>query len=168
MRSSELVGMLWENVRLRADGVEIFLPKSKTDPAGQGSWVMVGETPPAGGRHSGLSPATALRRLRDLCGGDAATGAVFRVSQGGRQALAKGTVTTCVRRALRAAQVPQCERYASHSLRRGGATHAARVGVPTRLIMTLGRWKTDAWRLYTYCEREQLLQAARWVNVDSA
>ncbi len=38
---------------------------------------------------------------------------------------------------------------ASHSLRRGGATYLQAKEAPVWLIKELGRWKSDAFRLYT-------------------
>jgi len=161
MRSSELVAMQWEDVRLDEQGVRIRVPKSKTDSRGAGSWVFVA-APSVSGAASApaqFCPAQLLRALRAFGGG--ASGPVFRASSRSPVALAKGTVSVRLRKALRAVGVPDSESYASHSLRRGGATHAAAVGVPSRLIMALGRWRSDAWRLYTYCAAEQLHAAAR-------
>jgi integrase len=38
--------------------------------------------------------------------------------------------------------------YAGHSFRRGGATLALQAGIPGDIIMQLGDWKSDAYRLY--------------------
>jgi integrase len=66
-----------------------------------------------------------------------------------------------LKKALAKIGVPHPELYAAHSLRRGGATHAARIGVPMRLIQVMGRWKSDAVRLYMYASPEQILQQSR-------
>ena len=66
-----------------------------------------------------------------------------------------------LRKALQEAQVPHWDLYAAHSLRRGGATHASKVGVSTRQIQTMGRWRSDAVRQYLYTSPEQLFAASR-------
>ena len=38
--------------------------------------------------------------------------------------------------------------YGCHSFRRGGATHAFRIGVPTELIRSLGDWRSEAYTRY--------------------
>jgi len=47
---------------------------------------------------------------------------------------------------LKATQLAQ---FASHSLRRGGATFMQRNDAPEWLIKEMGRWKSEAFRLYT-------------------
>ena len=38
--------------------------------------------------------------------------------------------------------------YTSHSLRIGAATTAAALGIPDRMIRTMGRWASDAYMIY--------------------
>ena len=38
--------------------------------------------------------------------------------------------------------------YTGHGFRMGAATTAARVGIPDNMIKTLGRWSSEAYRLY--------------------
>lgn len=154
LRSSELVGLQWEHLYFPAKGgVMLYLPESKTDP-GHGAWVLL-----AGGS-SGVDPAGALLRLRELSGGSRATGPVFRAYLAGR-ALAKTTVAIRLRKALERIGVENWAAYAAHSLRRGGATHAAAQGVPLRYIMLLGRWRSDVVREYVYYTPTQVLAASR-------
>ena len=42
----------------------------------------------------------------------------------------------------------QAHIYAGHSLRRGGATSLHARGVSDQVIMLLGRWRSDCFRLY--------------------
>lgn len=45
--------------------------------------------------------------------------------------------------------IPQGHNVSSHSLRRGGATYLAAANLPDWLIQEMGRWRTDAFKLYT-------------------
>ncbi|KAF6745770.1 hypothetical protein DFP72DRAFT_823747, partial [Ephemerocybe angulata] len=38
--------------------------------------------------------------------------------------------------------------YGGHSLRSGGATFLASLGLPEDVIMAMGRWSSQAWRIY--------------------
>ena len=154
LRSSELVGLQWQHVHFPAKGgVMLYLPRSKTDP-GAGAWVLL-----AAGQGR-ADPAGALRRLRDKCGPYNPSAPVFLARSGGKAALAKTTVAIRVRKILQAIGVEAWRNYAAHSLRRGGATHAAAVGVPQRFIMLMGRWKSDVVRQYMYYTPVQVVAAS--------
>lgn len=154
-RSKELVGIRWEHVHFcSSGGVMIFIPRSKTDP-GEGAWVFLSPGQEAG---LGVCPVRALRQLKVLTGGQ---GFVFTARSGeSERALSKTTVAIRLRKALEVAGVASWELYAAHSLRRGGATHAAKVGMPLRLIQAMGRWRSDAVRVYLYCSPEQMFGAS--------
>ena len=51
-------------------------------------------------------------------------------------------------------------KYSSHSMRRGGASHAFRVGVPGELIQLHGDWKSDAYKSYLEVSLNQRYQVA--------
>ena len=154
LRSSELVGLHWEHVHFPArGGVMLYIPQSKTDP-GEGAWVLLS------GKGGRVDPAGALRRLRVLAGGVEATGPVFRARELGSGALAKTTVAVRVRKVLERVGVSDWSSYAAHSLRRGGATHAAAVGIHLRYIMLMGRWRSDVVRQYMYNTPSQVLAAS--------
>lgn len=55
-------------------------------------------------------------------------------------------------------------KYAGHSFRRGGATHAFLAGVPEHLIRLMGDWKSDVWREYTEVQIELRRRAAALVE----
>lgn len=154
-RSSELVALQWEHVYFPAKGgVMLHVPQSKTDP-GEGAWLLLAPS------RAGLDPAGALRHLRELPGGGSATGPVFRARPGGSRPFAKSTVAIRLRKALERVGVVNWAAYAAHSLRRGGATHAAAQGVPLRYIMLLGQWRSDVVRQYVYYTPCQVLDASR-------
>lgn len=154
LRSSELVGLRWDQVYFPdRGGVMLYIPQSKTDP-GEGAWVLL-----AAGAGL-LDPVGALKRLRVLAGGAVARGPVFATRQGVAVALSKTTVAVRVRKVLEAVGVSSWKAYAAHSLRRGGATHAAAAGVPLRYIMLMGRWRSDVVRQYMYYTPCQVLAAS--------
>ncbi len=156
LRSSEIIVLVWKDVHLTRQGdLMLYLPKTKTDP-GAGSWVLLAA---AEGCH--ISPAGTMRALRLLSGGDGASGYVFRPFYLSDKGLAKTTVGCRLKKALVAAGIAGAALYAAHSLRRGGATHAARTGVPIRLIKLMGRWKSDAVREYLYASPESVLHSSR-------
>jgi site-specific recombinase XerD len=156
LRSSEIVGLDWENVHFIASGeVMLYLPKSKTDP-GAGASVFLGS-----GEGREISPAAVLRQLQLTAGGAAATGPVFRTFRTAKKRLSKDTVGPRLKKALAIAGVAAAGMYAAHSLRRGGATHAASIGVHTRLIQVVGRWKSDAVREYLCTNPQQLFAASQ-------
>lgn len=152
-RSSELIAMRWENIHFTPHGVMIFVPESKTDPS-EGAWVFLADaTAPT------MRVSLALRALRLLLG--RSDGPVFTGWQQHHQPMSKTTVGVRVRHWLAAAGVRSPDLYAAHSLRRGGATHAAQVGIPVRFIMTMGRWKSDSVRQYLYNSPSQLFQQSQ-------
>ena len=58
-------------------------------------------------------------------------------------------------------------RYATHSLRRGGATALVAAGVNPETVRRFGRWLSDAWRTYVFGTTEHLGDlAAGMVNAD--
>jgi integrase len=157
LRSSELVGLDWEDVHFTETGeVMLYLPRSKTDP-GAGAWVFLGSG--CGGDIDLAGVLHDLFVLRLLADG-VASGPVFRPFQSSSARLSKTTVGVRLKKALSSAGVQGSDLYAAHSLRRGGATHAASSGVHTRLIQVMGRWKSDAVRAYLYTRPDQLFQAS--------
>lgn len=55
-------------------------------------------------------------------------------------------------------------RYSSHSMRRGGATHAFRCGVPGELIQLHGDWSSDAYKLYLNFSLDQKLSVSNMMS----
>ena len=60
---------------------------------------------------------------------------------------------------LKQAGIKDVNKYSSHSLRRGGATHAFKKGVPELTIKRLGAWASDAFKRYIDETLETRLQA---------
>lgn len=154
-RSSELVAVRWQDLHFTGSrpGVMVYVPRSKTDQAGDGAWVFVAGCV----RERQLCPVQALERLRDFYRrrlGVAPLGSVFRAVapgvSGAERQLAKSTVGVRLKKALAAVGVADADLYAAHSLRRGGATWAVQQGVSVREVQIMGRWKSDVVREYLY------------------
>ncbi|WIA17443.1 hypothetical protein OEZ85_014290 [Tetradesmus obliquus] len=88
-----------------------------------------------------------------------ADGKVFTAYAGG-VGMKKLTVGSRLKQDLGEAGVAEAQKYAAHSLRRGGATHAARQKIALRKIQMMGRWKSDVVRLYLYAAPVELMHAA--------
>jgi integrase len=158
-RSSELVGVEWEHLRFFGSGVMIYIPRSKTDQAGEGQCVFVASCQADGL----LCPVVALKWLREFYvrqGESSPTGPVFRSRAAASSALAKTSVALRLQKALEAVGVQDWQLYAAHSLRRGGATWAVRQGVSLRQVQVMGRWKSDVVREYLYCSADSLWGAS--------
>jgi integrase len=157
-RSSELVGISWEDVRERPKGLLLFVPRSKTDQAGEGAWVFIARC-----AQEKMCPVRAVQRLRRFAcrGSDGQpVGVVFTAWEGEPEALAKGTVGVRLRKALEEIGMQRWDLYAAHSLCRGGATWAVNHGVSVRQVMAMGRWKSDVVREYLYHTPKEMWAAS--------
>lgn len=139
LRRSELVGIDVGHLGWRQEGLEIMLPRSKTDPLGEGIVKAI----PYG---EGLCcPATALRAWLDASG--ISEGPVFRSiskwSVVASTALSAGTVNTVLADCAKLAELDYVPDLSSHSLRRGMATSAHRAGADFRNIKKQGGWRHD-------------------------
>ena len=55
-------------------------------------------------------------------------------------------------------------KFSSHSLRRGGATYAAKINIPAHTIQTLGDWKSDAYKNYIESQLDTRTMAASTIK----
>jgi len=138
-RRSELVGIEVDHLLWTQEGIEIVLPRSKTDQTGEG---IVKAIPYSDGP---CCPARALRAW--LAAAGIAAGPVFRsVSKWGAVAgtgLSVGSVNTVLEDCATLAQLDYVPDLSSHSLRRGMATSAHRAGADFRDIKKQGGWRHD-------------------------
>jgi integrase len=140
-RISELLLMPVESLAFFADRLEVRLLHSKTDQTWHGDLCYVARN--AGSPYSAWNWAmTLLRKL-----GENASGLLF---EGLTYALAR----TQLREWLAGVGVNPAG-YGTHSLRRGGATAAARAGIQDSVIQKRGRWKSSCFMLYTSIERQE-------------
>ena len=125
--------------------VRVFLQKAKTDPFGNGVCIFLGRS------GSSLCPVSAI--LNYLAVRPQGAGPLLIWEDG--TPLLREQFVHHVKRALNTAGIDEsC--YSGHSFRIGAATAAAMAGVPAETIKMLGRWESDAYRLYVRTPRETL------------
>lgn len=136
-RRSELVAINFEHVNFVTEGVEILIPRSKTDQSGEGQICAI----PYGDEI--LCPPTALKIWCEKA--NIQSGSIFkRVSKGNKvsdQALDANYISTLIKLMAKVCKLPDPEKYSGHSLRRGFATTASQQGISLSSIMQQGRWK---------------------------
>lgn len=149
-RRSELVSIKWEHINFVPKGIEILIPRSKTDQEGTGSVCAI----PYG--NSSLCPVTALNLWREKSG--VGSGAVFRQLLKGNKiaarAISSGSLSKIIKSLAIACQLPQADQYSGHSLRRGFATTASQNGASLSAIMRQGRWHHEG-TVHGYIEEGQ-------------
>jgi hypothetical protein len=82
------------------------------------------------------------------------------VSRGQRVELTGGSLEAAFKSWLSGCGVRAAD-YSLHSLRRGGATSAAKLGLALEEIRSIGDWRSDAVRCYVSREGEQVKAAAK-------
>ena len=112
---------------------------------------MKGVTIFLGATGSTLCPVNALLAYVDVRG--QAPGPLFRFKD--QQPLTRERLVSCLRTAISKAGFDP-NLYAGHSFRIGAATAAHLNGVEDSTIMTLGKWKSDAYLRYIRTPKEQL------------
>jgi hypothetical protein len=145
-----------------ATHLSFSLPASKTDPFRRGVVIHVAAAP---GQPS--CPVAAMRALF-LGHPLPASAPLFQLPNG--TLLTKKASVELVRRTLLAAG-EDGSRYHGHSWRRGAATSAMAAGFNEAEIQLLGRWKSDAWKLYADVDPSRLLRLnslLHWVQPSSS
>ena len=138
-RRSEVVTLTWHNIHFVPEGIEILLPRSKTDQAGEGQTCAI----PYG--DNVLCPVSALLAWQERS--QCSTGPIFRQLIRNQQlkpaAIKPQHLNIIIKNIARASQLPNADDYSSHSLRRGFATEASKNGAPFGSIMRQGRWRHE-------------------------
>ena len=125
--------------------IVVGLKVSKTDPFRCGATVRVGAT------GTDVCPFTAISRYLTIRGPNG--GPLF--------AFEDGTFLTRSHVAETLHRFAPFQDINTHSLRQGGATALAHMGVPPYVIQSLGRWSSDAYRRYIGLSDEFLLWLQR-------
>lgn len=138
-RRSELVSIQWENINFLKEGVEIIIPRSKTDQGGEGQVVAI----PAG--DDSICAVHALKYWQNYSG--LINGFVFRAISKSENILLHGIkpnqVNLIIKQAAHSCNLKSADKYSAHSLRRGFATEAAKRNAPFQSIMRQGRWRHE-------------------------
>lgn len=138
-RRSELVAMSWEHVFFVSQGVEILIPRSKTDQEGLGEVCAIPYGTPI------ICPVTALHQWYERS--SASCGPVFnRILKNNKVAphsITANSINKIIKSAAMACHLPKAESYSGHSLRRGFATTASLKGASMNAIMRQGRWRHE-------------------------
>lgn len=139
-RRSELVNIAWSDITFVKEGIEILVPRSKTDQSGEGQVCAIPESD-----DPLLCPVSALMEWREHsinC-----SDFLFpQITAGGRilsVAIKPHQINVVVKSTAIGCKLPDAESYSSHSLRRGFATEASRKGAPFGSIMRHGRWRHE-------------------------
>lgn len=136
-RRSEVVNIHIEHISWQEQGIEILLPSSKTDQTHEGQYCAI----PFGNEE--LCAIKALKHWLEAANIHA--GPVFRrvyLNEGlSPHPLSPLSVNQILQKRANAAGLSHKLALSSHSLRRGLATSASRVGAPLAAIMRQGRWK---------------------------
>lgn len=130
--------------------VRLSIKQSKTDPFRLGVEIFLGQT------GTEICPVGALVRYIGVRPSN--PGPLFMLSTG--VPLTRTYLVSNLQAALRQAGLDDSA-YNGHSFRIGAATTAAQRGLEDSLIQTLGRWRSDAYRLYIKLPREQLANISR-------
>lgn len=138
-RRSELVAIRCEHLNFVSEGVEIMIPRSKTDQGGEGQFCAI----PYGNQQ--ICPVTTLQTW--LKAASIEDGCIFRqLSKSGDilpQGIAASHVNIILKQLAIDCGLAHAALYSAHSLRRGFATQASKNGASFGAIMQQGRWKHE-------------------------
>ena len=136
-RRSELVAIQVEDIHWQSAGIEILIPKSKTDPLHVGQYCVI----PKG--HEQLCAVHALKIWLERA--TIHEGFVFRrIHRGDKISdlnITADAVNDILKKHAISSGIDNPMDFSSHSMRRGLATTASREGVSLPAIMRQGRWK---------------------------
>lgn len=130
--------------------IRLTLPASKTDPFRKGVSILIARAPPE------AASTCAVLALRSLFLRDPQplSSPLFR--EGSGCALTRKSFISVLK--TRITQIGlDPSKYSGHSFRRGAASSAATAGYSDYEIQLLGRWRSDAYKLYLEVPAERLL-----------
>jgi len=125
--------------------VVLTLKRSKTDTLHEGVDIILAATGTA------TCPVLALRQLW-IQDPQPRGAPLFRLAN---RAFSSDAVMTIIRARLRTHGIQNYASFTGHSFRRGAAQTASDIGLPESDIQALGRWTSDAFRLYFVTQMPQ-------------
>ena len=138
-RVSELTQIKVEDITFVPEGMEILIPRSKTDQNGEGQHCAIPYGDPL------LCPASAIKVWCERA--NIQSGFIFREVDRhqniGQTPLSSKSVGMILKTVAAVVGLPKAEEFSSHSLRRGFATTASRKGAPFVAILRHGRWRHE-------------------------
>lgn len=135
--------------------IELTLPASKTDPFRTGVTLVIAAAP---GQAS--CPVSSLLHLLSSQPRPP-TAPLFSDTAG--NPLTRKLFIDSIRAALTSAHF-DASAYSGHSFRRGGATAAAAAGFSEQDIQLIGRWRSDAFKLYIDVGPQRLLHLSKFLH----
>ncbi len=145
------------HLTLHHSSLTTHLPKSKTSQYHAPPPIHVGAT------NTPTCPVKAMRRFLSRRTASARK-PLFTFADGSY--LTPKLVSTTLKQALQSAGF-NSTRYSTHSLRIGAATSASAAGMSGHTIQHLGRWKSDAFKLYIRPTKQFLRQSSRALAASS-
>ncbi len=141
LRRSNLCKIRLEDINIVIQGLEIYIPSSKTDQTGRGHVVRL-----ARGQVPATCPVSAFKDWIDAAGIE--EGYLFRpISKGGKvtghESISAYTITLIIQELMLKLEVAHPDKYSAHSLRSGFASTAAQNGASIQSIKTQGNWRSD-------------------------
>ncbi|MFI6503873.1 tyrosine-type recombinase/integrase [Nonomuraea typhae] len=167
-RRSEISDVDIDDLTVTTEGLEVFIPLSKTDQDAHGETVAI----PYGSHPDTCPVRVAHAWLAVLAEHGITTGALFHpvdrhgrigdhnrttAGRGRRARLSPQAINLIVKRAATAACLEHADTYTAHGLRAGGATSAAKAGAPMSAITRHGRWADGSPVVASY-----IRQADKW------
>ena len=146
-RNDELINLRLCDLELSPSHAKFFICKSKTDQYREGSWVVVATTGNLTCPVAMLRRYLALAGLEDFDSEDFLFKPVVLKKSINKYVPKKGGLSYNRCREILQFALTEVglnpKQYGLHSLRAGGASAAAAIGVSDRLIKKQGRWKSD-------------------------
>jgi hypothetical protein len=139
--------------------MRLSLPSSKTDPFRTGVTILITRAPPDAAL---TCPILAMQRYIRQWPEPDPLAPLFRDITG--KALSRAPFISLLKSRLASLNLDQ-SLYSGHSFRRGAATSAATVGYNDYEIQLLGRWRSDAYKLYIDTPPDRTLQLSSRLHV---
>ena len=145
LRISECLNLTRSDLIFQDGYIKLFIEKSKTDVFREGHWVFVSRI------NSNLCPVKNLENYLQLANIDNDSDEfIFRALTSNKQQTLRKKNHPISYSRIRENLLDVCEKiglnvskYGTHSLRSGGVSAAANLGVKDRLLKKHGRWQTE-------------------------